>query len=335
MNWLGSLSPIEEAETWPDLGGEGALASVTDFAKFASTQADHLKFKSGEPFDIFAFKNLDQYRTPPPAADNDVFVLASGAVEIVLELLRRFPLYGSDEDLLRWFGCALRLGQAIGRLGLWRAILHDPWFPVINKAGLALQARSLQSPPPWNAPSKFGPVFRTFFDGALLVQSLLCGWPSPDRYPEHEMREFISRTIRHGRFSEWWGPRYPRTDPIDDLAGWPVPLFLAVFAGSNDGTRTGAYDLLCGILGSPNGLAKGNFSFARRAAAVVIFAATHVTSSANPVTAIGLPMDDLANAALSHATRAGLAWLIEQFPTRVFPGPIEELIKGASVVQYA
>jgi hypothetical protein len=45
--------------------------------------------------------------------------------------------------------------------------------------------------------------------------------------------------------------------------------------------------------------------------------------------------DDLANKALAEVVRMALAWIAEQFPNKIFPADVEELIQNTSSLVYA
>ena len=56
--------------------------------------------------------------------------LLRAAVTLILEMVRRYPLSGVNEDLLRWHGTAQSLGRALWRLGLWPFLL-SPGRPAL------------------------------------------------------------------------------------------------------------------------------------------------------------------------------------------------------------
>jgi hypothetical protein len=76
---------------------------------------------------------------------------------------------------------------------------------------------------------------------------------------------------------------------------------------------------------------------AETAAVLVLYAAAHLTVETTPSLAPSLVTwaDDLANKALGEVARLALAWIAEQFPSKIFPATVEELIRNTSLLAYA
>jgi hypothetical protein len=305
---------------------QGVLKGLLHDAESFSSISNSLKFKATETFDAHFFEaSFAQQVTSTTAAQS----LAAGVVEIALELLRRFPLSGSDDRIITWFDSAARLGRAITTLGLWRALFAHPWRPELRRAGEDLWARM-----PNSMHDKLGDYFDFARHGgsylaiveALLLQNYsFAGWHPRDF--EYWRRRFP--------FSPYGGSIAPETDPIDDLASWPVSKSLALLAGAPVPAGASVYDILCLIIGSPNVLHRGQPALAERAAALSIFAAAHITATANPVPAFSLMNTELGNAALNRIAGVAARWLANQFPKYVFPRPVEDAIRGASELVYA
>jgi hypothetical protein len=324
-----------EGETFPDfdpevLGGESALSGMLNDAQIALKEAHSLsnKFQFGEPFETSQFQKT--FQNYPPGRGHTQ-ALALGAMEIILALVHRFPAKGSNEELLKWLASANRLGQAIAKTGLWRPLLDKPWSALLNDAGFKLSQR--MTLPVQERLDRVFDVIRKFGDGAHLIMFLLTRSSNFQFYRGYGLEEFIYQFRLRGWFPfiTWDGQQ---TDPVDDLATWPLSQSTAGFTGTGDRNRASAYDLLSAVLGSPDVLAKGNSVAALRAAALVVLAATHITTTANPVV-FGPISDDLAEAASSDGVQIALDWLVEQFPTRIFPAQVEALIEGASALRYA
>lgn len=302
---------------------------ISDAESFHST-SKALKFTATEAFESGPFETSFAERGTNASAAK---ILTAGAVEIVLEMLRRFPLRGKDEDILTWFGSAARLGRAITALGLWGELSAKPWGPVLDLAGEGLRKR-LPSPMHRKLSNIF---YSTRGSGlglveALLLQNFFAGW-----HP-YEVKEFLYRMrhrMRPFSFPASMTSTAPATDPIDDLACWPVTKQLALLAGAPVAARASVYDLLCLVISAPDVLHEGQPAIAERATALSIFAAAHITAAPNAVPALGLMATELGNAALNRVTNVAARWLADQFPKYIFPRPIEDLIRTASKLAYA
>jgi hypothetical protein len=309
-----------------DFEGEGVLGGMLQYAQLIAKMTHSVDYKPGEPYASTFHKVPLNY--PPGRSDSQA--LAFGAVEIILELVDRFPVMGSDEELLKWFASAERLGHAISKMRLWRPLAAKPWHGMLDDAGLELGKR-ISDP----VLTKLGPVaqnIRASGEGKLLVVFLLARTSDLPVYWYRKLTDFFFNSMSD------WSPFITRyrseTDPVDDLANWPLSRSTTSFVGAAERNRASVYDLFSAVLGSPGVLAKGDDA-ARRAAALVVFAATHIATFANPVVALGPTSGELADAALSESVRTALDWLAEQFPARVFPAQIEALIASASALRYA
>jgi hypothetical protein len=45
--------------------------------------------------------------------------------------------------------------------------------------------------------------------------------------------------------------------------------------------------------------------------------------------------DDVANKALADVVHTALAWIADQYPNKIFPNEVEELIRSTSRIAYA
>jgi len=330
--------PPPEGE-FPPGGGEAVglperpsvvQALLSDAQSFHST-SNSLHFMAAVEFETREF----EISFPSQGSkDSAAQILAAGAGEIVLELLRRFPLTGDDEPTLTWFGSAHRLGRAITALGLWQTLSMVPWGPTLRRSVDDLSNR-LQRP----MRDKLGFVFdwaahQSGFDLAV-VQALLLQYPMsffawyPRAFEEllYRMREFTFPALTNSIS--------PATDPIDDLACWPVSKPLAHLAGAPVDVKTSVHDLLCLVIGSPDVLYESHPAIADHAAALSIFAAAHIANAPNPVPALGLMGPEFGDTALNQITNVAARWLASQFPRYIFPRPIENILRAASRLAYA
>jgi hypothetical protein len=269
----------------------------------------------------------------------DEFVLARGAAELIAELLRRCPVTGPDDKLMGWFGSAQRLGRSINKLGLWHQLISDPLGSNLGRAAdMALQGlhRSFSSP--------FKDAIdatRQKFGARGLLPLLFCGFGISPLWGINPAVDY-NYLINIRRIWPWplLGSLTDTriSDPVDDLAQWPIPAMVEQFVGRDDDALR-LYNLLCAVVASPEVLA--DRAAKRRAAemaiTLVLFAAAHLAVEAAPSLAPSLLAwaDDMANKALLDVARAALAWIADQYPTKIFPDDVEELIRSTSRLAYA
>ena len=312
-------------------GGEALFDGVFRYAKMAREKASGQKYRSGRPLKPVHLKPPFSQRTPN---SGDLDVLAKGATEFILELVRRFPRRARDQELLKWFSSAHRLGRAIDALKLWRFLMQAPMGHPLDAVGESLwkgvkatRTQHLRGGR-WAILAVFGgPNLLSVWYPELLEEFRRLGWPSGD------FRDFLDMLWR---YPPAWGQSdwsSIATDPVDDLGGWPIPRDIAKSVDAPNPDYTSAYEFLALVIGTPGLLSSDKVG--RRTVAMLVFAAAHLTVRSTPVLASAYFGDRLAHAALSHAANVALVWLGEQFPTRIFPGPVEDLIRGASELVYA
>jgi hypothetical protein len=325
--------PLEPERILGTEGGEGKtiLDTLLKDADVLEREAGLLKYKKDVPFETRRFK--PSFSTPGHAPADGKNILTVGALELILELIRRFPVKGSDEQIMFWWDSAERLGRAVAAIGLWPTLLESPARSILGVAGKNLRedlpetlAQDLE--PLWY----WGDDSWTIF--ALLGQCGNIGWGC---HPRH-MEEFLYALRRNGWVST--GAHERRTDPVDDLASWPLSRDMASLVGGPPSASASLHDLLCAVIGSPSVLisnpqSKSGTGLRKRAGAIVVFAAMHICEAATPVLKPTPFPSLLSQAALARAVNTALAWLAEQFPSRVFPEPVENLIRDTSALQYA
>jgi hypothetical protein len=318
--------------------GRELIKKMLNDSANARSAASYLKFHPGETIDTQDFHSL--IGTPGTVAAGDAFVLARAAAELIAELLRRCPVTGPDDKLVRWFGSAQRLGRSINKLGLWHQLVSDRLgsnlarmadniLKRLNRSGFLLSKDAIY------AAQRSG--------GKGLLPLLFCGggmFPPWEIHPAE--LEYLIRTARSWPWPLLGSLADTRiADPVDDLAQWPLPGMVEQFVGRN-GDALGLYNLFCAVVASPDVLANGAADPASRRAAeiaivLVLFAAAHLVAEAAPSLAPSLVgwADEMANKALADVVQRALAWMADQYPNKIFPAEVEELIRSTSRLAYA
>ena len=278
-------------------GGLGGAQAVVHAAREAQDLAESLPhdFSLGEPVPTktpVATRPSDQNYPTVDAA-----TLAWGAQELVIELIRRFPLKGSHADIVRWGESGNRLGEAIGRLDLWAKILEGAGGPVLDTAAKQIHAK-LPTP----------------FDNRRLI------WLLMQRGASY--------------YYAFWKDYYPfptvgyrtQDDPVDDLSVWPLPDDVKRLIGSMEKDPS-AFHLMASVCGSPQKLvSSGIESISLRAASIVLFCAARVVGETTPQSVVAFVNADLYDEAIRMATRNSWDWLVQQWPAIIFPTEVEKII---------
>jgi hypothetical protein len=228
--------------------------------------------------------------------------LAWGAGELFLELIRRLDEHASTSDQMTWLRSAVRLNDAIGRLGLSRTLYIDRAFGNRFHADLD-QFRHL----PHSRPSDRSRVERAV-DAA-------------------ERALFFE----HSLYSRSWRA----VDPLDDLSRWPIPGDIAVRVGLDYQTAS-VFQLLSAMNGAPLASLPNDATLSR-CLAIVIFGAAHVLAEGESVAPLeaSTVSDELFTHATADLTRASLEWILRQWPRCVFHEKLERLIQGVAQAAYA
>jgi hypothetical protein len=335
----GALGPEGERPLEGEGGrGHGLIQYMLKDPGNARLAATNLKFHPGETIETQDFH--PSISTPGTVEAGDEFVLARGAAELIAELLRRCPVTGPDDKLMGWFGSAQRLGRSINKLGLWHQLISDPLGSNLGRmADMVLRGlhRSFSSP--------FKDAIdaaRQQFDARGLLPLLFCGFGISPLWGIDPAALDYNYLISSRRIWPWplLGSLTDTriSDPVDDLAQWPIPAMVEQFVGRDDDALR-LYNLLCAVVASPEVLADG--AAKRRAAEMaimlVLFAAAHLAVEAAPSLAPSLLAwaDDMANKALVDVAQTALAWIADQYPTKIFPDDVEELIRSTSRLAYA
>ena len=150
-------------------------------------------------------------------------------LEVLLELLRRFPTKLDEDAIETWSRSAQSVGAAISRMELWADIMNGPYADRLEQLLPELLPRAQVIPAPWSRyllPALFG--------------TTQLGWP-----PGH-----FSDSFWHGDFVALNSTRWNGGDPIDHLALWPLPTDLKSLAISSQ-EYPSAFSLMCAINANP------------------------------------------------------------------------------------
>jgi hypothetical protein len=334
------LDPKEEPPLESeDHRGRGLIQYLLKDSGNARLAATNLKFHPGDTFDTRDF--LSSISSPGISTSDGDFILARGAAELIAEMLRRCPVKGPNDQLMGWLRSAQRLGRSINRLGLWRQLISDPIGS--NIGGMADQIlRQLRGNGFFASPAI--DAVRDRFGPPGLVPLLFCGsgvfplWGIDAATSDYEGLLKILRAWSWPVLGSQTDTRI--SDPVDDLAQWPIPATVEHFVGPRNPAR-GLYNLLCAVVASPELLDATAAHVSPRAAEIaiilVLFAAAHLVVEATPSLAPSLAgwADDVAKKALEDVVNTALAWLADQYPNKIFPDVVERLIQDTSSLAYA
>jgi hypothetical protein len=233
-------------------------------------------------------------RQPVFPADEATSVLADAALQLMHQLLRRFP--DSYDDVVTWQLSARSLGACISRVGATRYLenLVDASAPRKQLLEQGLDARSsliqkvIQHAPPWPWP---WPVLVSLFEL----------WPDEP--------------------APWAGSSSP-FDSVDALSTIPLPPSLV--AHWNLPTKDGLSlaDFLSGFLGSPDANAS--------AIGLALFAACSVVSESDRSVGPSWWAHKHHAQQVARLAQNALHWIQEQLPRRAFSKGVEEAIRQAT-----
>jgi hypothetical protein len=298
-----------------DLAGLGSPAedldgawNVVGVASQVRETASRLTFRTGTPVSPASFDgNAEAAAKQGGSGDLGGGTLVRGAEELVLALLGRFPLNGRPLDIVPWGESSLRLSNAISRLHLWRSIMEGPNRSVLD-AGAQQIGRAL------NIPSDHPYLLPLIMQGGSPIWPLHLPW------------EFLIFPVTWGNY------RGVDTDPLDDLAAWPLPPEVRPLVGSSEPDPS-AFHLMSAICGAPAKLlGSGDGFLAGRTAAILLFCAARILAENAEPFGVAWGSGTLREASLGRVTTTSLQWLMGQWPTQVFPLQIEEIIAEAAAL---
>jgi hypothetical protein len=272
----------------------------------------------------------------PRCGSKAVEILLQAAIALIHEMLNRYPLRGSDDELIQWYSSAQSLGLALLRLNLWPFLLEGPYQAYLLKlvdemARLSLKARDEDSLQLCNLA---GPHPRERLIEILFF--LLGCWPPP-----HLPYSWY-------RFSGVVTPQ--QTDAIDDLFRWPVPKQLSHLTGDRNKASANVVGLMTAIQSSPSLIPRIERSSDRRLAlAIALLGAAHIVRETEPDALLG-SLDILGGGRYQKSTggpvklhelqmqsiaSGAYAWLVEQMPQLVFSQELEAAIQQTAERSYS
>jgi hypothetical protein len=291
---IGPLVPVEGARA--DRVGE-LRSALIGMQALCATLSETSTFGADQTVDYETVQAPSLHDSVAGVVD-----LAWGAGELVLELIRRLDEHALMSDKMMWLRSAVRLTDAIGRLGLSRTMYIDRAFGDRFHADLGKFRHLSESRPP----------------NRLNVE----------RAVDAAERALF---IEHGLYFRSWRA----ADPLDDLCRWPIPGDIAARVGLDYRTAS-AFQLLSAMNGAPLASLPDDPTLSR-CLAIVIFAAAHALSEGESVAPLeaSTVSDEFFARATADLTRASLEWLLRQWPRCVFPEKLERLIQGVAQAAYA
>jgi hypothetical protein len=240
-----------------------------------------------------------------------VVSLVRGASVIILEMLRRYPLSGSERELIRWYIDAESLGCALRRLNVFWHIHKSPYAKVLIAAIQTIQGK---------------------------IRGHLHRLPiHPDSPPEFVILDSLFR----------WPVGVRPIDPVDDLARWPIPAEVNLHIES--GLATGSVlELISSIQSSPIVIETSARMNATLVFDIALLGATHITWESQQYPGVGnltqlspqrgssssSPID-LAELRITCSAENACAWIVDQMPRLIFPEALEKIILQTAVKSYA
>ncbi len=294
----GSERPIEPSPTTQAIVWAGKRAAETSLRLQLSAEAP-------SPSEVFSAELVGRQG----AAGEDGRALATGAAELLVALLSVCPMRGDAQSRRAWLRRSQPLTRAISDLGLWRMLSDGPDRAWLDAEAMRL-AQSLRPRPE---------VDRRF----LPVMLELGPW-GLERWYDSDLDWLIygPRILAPAL----WGSGRRSADPLDSLAEWPLPQDVADLVGLGRDDAT-AFHLVSLLSASPAKLASpGSFQAAHAAAAILVFSVAHILAEPQLGGALDLTVEP--DRAI-ESVGASLEWIRRQWPSLLFPAPLEAAIEAA------
>lgn len=262
--------------------------------------------------------------------EDGVDTLATGALQVMRELMRRAPQKGSN-GLLRWHGDLKALGAYVAQMGLWSELLGG-----VRRGSFRRLMEALYQPGfDWLRDHHI-----SYVEKALLLFSagtMLDEFDTIPISPDH--REFL---FRHRWAIAAYDDRHVYgDDPIEFLRRMPLPVFAQDLVGDDLGERASLYHLLSVFIASPQAALSTRDSSA--VLDLVIFASACVVSSYAQPSHRNLHQDwrlgpdrptPMQRQAIQNVVNEAMEWLIEHLPGLAFSQGFERSIMAARNIRY-
>jgi hypothetical protein len=330
----------------PDGRGDGEYRS-NEFTRYLVLSIEGFRKSSDQTAFGLSVPSAPGARTlalPEAYAAHSDQALLSGALHVLLELLRRAPPLDRLDDAalnadllaagLRWQRDARALGSYIARLGLTNLLLES-YGARIEQAFMAGPLHAYLSQDMRDTEDKeFGAAWRyhlVFVDGPLL-----------------DGRDALE-SYRDRTWHVWWHFSFPypsttwehplHVDAVEFLQKMPLPPAVSACLAADIGEGSSVYHLLCVLLGQPISLAVARAPL-DKALDIAVFGAACITTLPGHIARTAArgrfserpPESERAQLKQVAARAAG--WLIEHLPERLFAPGYEEFLGRTKNIRY-
>jgi hypothetical protein len=279
----------------------------------------------------------------PAASEIGAERLARAGSQLIVEMLRRLPLRGTEADMHEWRARARCLGWAIDRLGLWPLLAQ--------RSRMTFTPRSLAE-----SLHRQGHIQNDAMDYVTFLA---------DHFDHESTFTFIIRDVLwDGRdlggfpyYNYWRRYRYDHPafwfihiknlvqrsaipvvyDPSDCLDAIPIPRSVAFRMVSNEvePDRATLHHLLVSAIGSPESLLAASSLENEFATELLLFAACQMVAEAARASIDGFgSMFQVDHFALNELIDEALVWLSRNLPQFVFAAEVEGAIGTANALAY-
>lgn len=269
-------------------GAQAFVQAATSIKELAS----RLEFEPDEPTPTMNPKTASSGYLHLPV---DATTLTLGAQELLIELVRRFPVRGNHADILRWSASGNRLGEAIGQLNLWPKIFESAAGPALDQAAMQISKQLAAS-----------------FHDRWLIKLLM-------------QKSYSFVTAGYGSHD----------DPLDNLSAWPLPYDVGRLVGSNEKDPSAYHLMSAVLGSPQKLVSSVDRSASLRAAAIILFSAAHITGETTPQSVFAFADAGLVDEAIWVATRNTWDWLVQQLPATIFPTEVETVIGDSAALAAA
>jgi hypothetical protein len=272
--------------------GLGGAQAFVQAATSIKELAGELKFEPGKPTPTRNAKTAGSNYLSLPV---DATTLTLGAQELLIELVRRFPLRGRHADIVKWSDSGNRLGEAIGQLNLWPKIFESAAGPALDQAAMQISKQLPAS-----------------FHDRWLIRLLM-------------QKSYSFVTAGYGSLD----------DPLDNLSAWPLPYDVRSLVGSHEKDPSAYHLLAAVLGSPQKLVSNADRSASLRAASIILFSAAHIIGETTPQSVVAFADAGLVDEAIWVATRNTWDWLVPQLPANIFPTEVETIIGASAALAAA
>jgi hypothetical protein len=327
---------LDTKEIDTDVRGRSLRAELLNAIGVFNKEAESLKLHHTARFD-------DKWPAPSPAeggvattALDGPSMLASAALQLIYEMVRRLPRAHESVAVARWVRDARMLGDLLASLDLWPLLWSDPYYNALEKLGRHL-LKSFSG-------SKAGlHRYPKELSARLAFITTFVAGPPPDDLDEaHQWfdRHWHDRwSTRH--WHDLWSTERADSDPISNLSRIPLPEDLeGSFFEKDLKGRVSMSHVLAAFVGAP-----AEFDGTKPIVELALFAAACIVGPDNgwPVFSWSNPMWDwkrppepsqILRAAVQANADCAWRWLREHLPVVVFHSAVEKAIAATARLRY-